>query len=72
MVHHTAVLEAVVPFVSEARAPQGSSVPHLDFKNCAVTPRPVVVLCQSLILGEICDVEVVYSIVVLEPPQYLL
>ena len=67
MVQHTAVLEPVVSFVSEARTPQGGSVPHLDFENRTITTVvPLVVLSQSLILGEVCDVETVYPIIVLE------
>lgn len=45
MVQHTAVLEPIVPLVSKARAPQGGSVPHVDFKDRTITPTgPLIVL----------------------------
>lgn len=45
LVQHTAVLEPVVPFIFEARAPGGSAVPHLNFEN-RTTPAlgPLVVV----------------------------
>ena len=67
MVQHAAVLEPVVPFISEARTPQGGSVPHLDFEDRTITPTgPLVVLSQTWVLREICDVEGVHPIIVLE------